>query len=88
MVGRNNLVRFEQPDAQQQRQGNIAFDRMKNAGIVLHSPKGLLKILQTLFWHKVAFVQEQDVAVDHLGSSHLGVEHVVVKIFSVDQSDD
>ena len=88
MVGRNNLVRFEQTDAQQQRQGNIAFDRMKNAGIVLHSPKGLLKILQTLFWHKVAFVQEQDVAVDHLGSSHLGVEHVVVKIFSVDQSDD
>ena len=61
---------------------------MKNAGIVLHRPKSLLKILQALFRHQVALVQEQDVAIDHLGSSHLGVEHVVVEIFSINQGDD
>ena len=61
---------------------------MKDAGVVLHRPKGLLKLLHAFVRHQVALVQEQDVAVDHLGPSRLGVEHRVVEVLSINQRDD
>ena len=61
---------------------------MKDARVVLHGPQRLLQFLNPLFRHQITFVQEQDVAVDHLGPAHLGVEHGFIEVFGIDQRDD
>ena len=88
MAGGGHLVGLEQPDAQQQRQGHIAFDRMKNARVVLHLSQCFFHLLQALFRHEIAFVQQQDVAVDHLSPAHLCVEHGCIEVLGIDQGDD
>ena len=61
---------------------------MKNPRVVLHLPQCFFHLLQALFRHEIAFVQQQDVAVDHLGPAHLRVEHGCVEVLGIDQGDD
>ena len=61
---------------------------MENACVVFDGSKSLFQLLNALFRHQIALVQQQDVAVNHLGPAHLGLEHGFVEIFSVDQRDD
>ena len=88
VAGGRHFVGFEQPDTQQQRQWHITFDRMEDARVVLHGPQRLFQLLNPLFRHQIAFVQQQDVAIDHLGPTHLRVEHGFVEVFGIDQRDD
>jgi len=88
LVLRRYLVRLEQADAEEQRQGNVALGGAKDPGIVLHLTELLFHGLQPLFGDEVTLVQHQDVAVDHLGPPDLGVENALVEVLRIDQRDD
>ena len=83
-----HLVALEQPHAQQQRQGHLPLHRAQDAGIGLDGAQLLLHLLQPWLLHQVAFVEQQDVAVHHLGSGHLPLQDLVAEVLRVDQGDD
>ena len=45
-------------------------------------------LFQSLFRDEICFVEQQDVAIDHLGSADFAFQELVVKVFRVDQGND
>ena len=87
-VLRRHLVRLEQTDAEEQRQGHVPLGGPQDASVVLHVAEPLFNGLQLLLRHKVTLVQHQDVPVDHLSTPDLGIENTLVEVLRIDQRDD
>ena len=83
-----DLVGFEQSHAEQQRQGHVAFHGAHDPCIVLHGPELLLHRLKTFFADEIAFVQQQDVAVNHLCPADFRVKQSLIEILCIHQRDD
>ena len=64
----NDLVGFEQSNAQQQGQGDIPFDRMQEASIGFDLAEHPFQLFEAFWRNQITFVQHQDVAVEHLSS--------------------
>ena len=86
--GGTHLVGFEQADTEQQGQGDIPFHRSQDAGIVLDVSEFLLNDLKPLFGDEITLVQQQDVAINHLGSANFRLEHDFIEVLCIDQRDD
>ena len=86
--GGTHLVGFEQANAEQQGQGHVSFHRPQDPRIVLDVSELLFDGLKPLLGDEVALVQQQDVAVNHLGPANFRVQYDVVEVFCIDQRDD
>ena len=84
----NDLVGLEQANAQQQRQRDIAFDRMQEASIGLDLTEHSFQLFKALWRNQITFVEHQDVAVEHLSPAHLGVENLFAKVLGINHGDD
>ena len=84
----NDLVGFEQSNAQQQGQGDIPFDRMQEASIGFDLAEHPFQLFEPFWWNQITFVQHQDVAVEHLSPAHLGIEDLFAKVLGINQGDD
>ena len=84
----NDLVGFEQSNAQQQGQGDITFDRMQETSIGFDLAEHPFQLFEAFWRNQITFVQHQDVAVEHLCSSHLGIEDLFAKVLGINQGDD
>ena len=84
----SHLVRFEQSNAQQQWQGNLSFHRVKNSSVVLHLSQLLLHVLEAFRGDKVHLVQQQNVPINHLSSTHLRLQHCLIEVLCINKSDD
>ena len=84
----NDLVGFEQSNAQQQGQGYIPFNRMQEASIGFDLTEHPFQFLKAFWRNQVTFVQHQDVAVEHLSSPHLGIKDLFSKVLGIDHGDD
>ena len=84
----NNLVGFEQANAQQQGQGDIAFDRMQETSIGFDLTEHPFQLFEPFWGNQITFVQHQDVAVEHLSPAHLGIEDLFAKVLGINQGDD
>ena len=83
-----HLVAFKQANAQQQGQAHLALHRVQDPGVGLDLPQAPLHLRQALRAHQVALVEQQDVAIHHLGAGHLAVEDLVAEVLGIDQRDD
>ena len=84
----NDLVGFEQSNAQQQGQGDIPFDRMQEASIGFDLAEHPFQLFEPFWRNQITFVEHQNVAVEHLSSSHLGIEDLFAKVLGIDHGDD
>ncbi len=84
----HHLVALEQADAQQQRQRHLTVDRAQDAGIALDLLQAAFQLSKSRLLNQVALVEQQHVAVNDLGPSHLAFEQLVTEVFGVDQGDD
>ena len=84
----NDLVGFEQSNAQQQGQGDIPFDRMQEASIGFDLAEHPFKLFEPFRGNQITFVQHQDVAVEHLSPAHLGIEDLLSKVLGINHRDD
>ena len=84
----NDLVGFEQSNAQQQGQRHIPFNRVQEASIGFDLAEHPFQFLKAFWRNQVTFVEHQDVAVEHLSSPHLGIEDLFAKVFGIDHGDD
>ena len=84
----NNLVGFEQSNAQQQGQGHIPFDRMQEASIGFDLAEHPFQLFEPFWGNQITFVQHQDVAVKHLSPAHLGIEDLLSKVLGINHGDD
>ena len=86
--GRTHLVGFEQSDTEQQGKRHVSFHRPQDPRIVLDVSELLFDSLKPLLGDEVALVQQQDVAINHLGPANFRVQNDVVEVFCIDQGDD
>ena len=86
--GRTHLVGFEQSNAEQQGKRHLPFHRPQDPRIVLDGSELLFDALKPLLGDEVALVQQQDVAINHLGPANFRVQNDVVEVFCIDQGDD
>ena len=54
--GAYNAIRFEQAHAEQERQGNLTFDRAQNPRVALHLPQRAFYGLEAVLSHEVSFI--------------------------------
>ena len=87
-LGGDHPIAFEQADAEQQRQRHLPLHRAQDAGVGFDLPQLALQRLQLRLLHQVAFVEQQHVAVDHLGAGHLPLQQFIAEVLCVDQGDD
>ena len=86
-LGSNDLVGFKEADAQHQREGHISFDGAQDPCVIFDVAQLLFDALEAILRNQIALVQKQNISIDHLRSPHFCGEHVIVKIFSIDQGD-
>ena len=84
----NDLVGFEQSNAQQQGQRHIPFNRVQEASIGFDLAEHPFQFLKAFWRNQVTFVEHQDVAVEHLSPAHLGVENLFAKVLGINHGDD
>ena len=84
----NDLVGFEQSNAQQQGQGDIPFDRMQEASIGFDLAEHPFQFLKAFWRNQVTFVEHQDVAVEHLSPAHFGIEDLFAEVLGINHGDD
>ena len=84
----NNLVGFEQANAQQQGQGDIPFDRMQEASIGFDLAEHPFQLFEPFWRNQITFVEHQDVAVKHLSPAHLRIEDLLSKVLGINHGDD
>ena len=84
----NNLVGFEQANAQQQGQGDITFDRMQETSIGFDLAEHPFQLFEPFRGNQITFVQHQDVAVEHLSPAYFGIEDLFAKVLGIDHGDD
>ena len=83
-----HLVAFKQAHAQQQRQAHITFHRAQDAGIGFDLPQPCFHLREPLLAYQVALVEQQDVAVHHLGPGDFAIENLIAEVLRIDQRDD
>ena len=83
-----HFVGLEQTHAEQQCQGHITLHRSQDACVVFDGAQRRFHLRQPFLAHEITFVQQQDVAVDHLSATHLRIEEAGFKILRIDQGDD
>ena len=83
-----HFVGLEQTHAKQQCQGHITLHRSQDPCIVFDGAQLRFHLRQPFLAHEITFVQQQDVAVDHLSATHLRIEEAGFKILRIDQGDD
>ena len=83
-----HLVAFKQPHAQQERQGHLPLHRSQDAGIGFDCAELVFEGGEPLFFHQVALVQQQHVAVHDLGPGHLALQQLIAEVFGIHQGDD
>ena len=86
--GADHLVALKQSDAEEEWQGHIALFRAQDARVFFDLPQGLFDPLQPLLIDKIRFVEQQNVAIHHLGAAHFAVQQLRAKVFGIDQGDD
>ena len=84
----NDLVGFEQSNAQQQGQGYIPFNRMQEASIGFDLTEHPFQFLKAFWRNQVTFVEHQDVAVEHLSPAHFGIEDLFAEVLGINHGDD
>ena len=84
----NDLVGFEQSNAQQQGQRDIPFDRMQEASIGFDLAEHPFQFFEPFWRNQVTFVEHQDVAVEHLSPAHLGIEDLFAEVLGINHGDD
>ena len=61
---------------------------MQEASIGLDLPEHPFQLLKAFWRNQITFVEHQDVAVEHLGSAHLGIEDLFAKVLGINHGDD
>ena len=84
----HHLVALEQAHAQQQRQGHLPFHRPQDAGLGLDRQQLHFHRRQPLLIDKIAFVEQDHVAVNHLGARHLALQDRGAEVLGIHQGDD
>ena len=87
-AGRHHPIRLKQADAQQQRQGHLAMAGAQDAGVGFDFLEVALEGREPLLADQIALIEQQDVAVHHLGPGHLALVNRVAEVFGIDQGDD
>ena len=87
-AGRHHPIGLKQPHAQQQGQGHLAVTGAQDAGVGFDLLEMALQGREPLLADQIALVQQQDVAVHHLGPGHFALVNRVTEVFSIDQGDD
>ena len=87
-AGRHHPIRLKQAHAQQQGQGHLAVVGAQDAGVGFDLLEVALEGREPLLAHQIALVEQQDVAVHHLGPGHLALVNRVAEVFGIDQGDD
>ena len=84
----HHLVALEQPHAQQQRQGHLPLHRAQDAGLGLDRQQLRLHRRQPRLIDQIALVEQDHVAVNHLGARHLPLENLRAEVLGIHQGDD
>ena len=84
----NEAIALEQAHAQQQSQRHIPTTGPQDAGVGFDRPQVCLNLRQTSLIHQVRLIQQEDVAVDHLGTGDRAVQGRRAEVFGIDQGDD
>ena len=84
----HHLVALEQAHAQQQRQGHLPFHRPQDAGLGLDRQQLRFHRRQPLLIDQIALVEQDHVAVDHLGARHLALQDRGAEVLGIHQGDD
>ena len=89
ILGRtHHPVGFEQAHAQKQGERHFALDRTQNAGIFFDFAQLVLQGHKSALLNEIGLVEHQDVAIDHLGSTHLAGQNLGAEILGINQGDD
>ena len=85
---RGHLVALKEANAEQERQVDLSFDRAQDPRIGFDLPQLLLHGSEALLADQVALVEQEDVAIDHLGSGYFPIEDLVAEVLGINQGDD